>query len=215
MAPGARLFIEGHYVAADDARAGNALNNVAYRELSVEDGGGNIALLNTDLTQKYSPAILAWPGASFQSIYSPEAAIDNRDVHSRIIVGAKVEQVGGKRHRYEYAVYNMNSDRGVMQFGVPVGSLNVTNIGFSAVKSNDDGLSNEPWTNSILDGRLVWTAKGHAEDPHANAIRWGTTYNFWFEADSPPTVGAVTLRKFKPGEGPDEVSTMIHAPTSK
>jgi hypothetical protein len=37
-----------------------------------------------------------------------------------------------------------------------------------------------------------------ADNANSNALRWGTMYNFWFEANTPPTTGAITLGLFKP-----------------
>ena len=39
--PGATYIVEGHYIAADDAAAGNANNNASYREINVSAGGND------------------------------------------------------------------------------------------------------------------------------------------------------------------------------
>jgi hypothetical protein len=48
-------------------------------------------------------------------------------------------------------------------------------------------------------GALTWACTPHAVNPNANALRWGTLYNFRFDADSPPVSGIATLALFRPG----------------
>jgi hypothetical protein len=36
-------------------------------------------------------------------------------------------------------------------------------------------------------------------DPFSNPLRWGTMYNFWFDADAPPVETTATVGLFKPG----------------
>jgi hypothetical protein len=45
---------------------------------------------------------------------------------------------------------------------------------------------------------ISWSTDTFATDPNANALRFATMFNFWFDADSPsPTSHALTF--FKPG----------------
>jgi hypothetical protein len=49
-------------------------------------------------------------------------------------------------------------------------------------------------------GAVTWAAPFTFEqEPDTNALRWGTMYTFWFDADVEPATGAVTLGLFKPG----------------
>jgi hypothetical protein len=68
--PGARYFIEGQYVAPDDAMAGNGHNNVSHVEVKVtKDGTGEflIDFVSTTgrPTVRETPAVRAWPYADF------------------------------------------------------------------------------------------------------------------------------------------------------
>ena len=32
----------------------------------------------------------------------------------------------------------------------------------------------------------TWSTQTYDQNENANALRWGTMYNFWFDADAPP-----------------------------
>lgn len=212
---GARYFVEGQYLASDDAAAGNGLNNVSHREVRLVQGEGGLMLLNAGPTQRQAPAILAWDGATPFMLDSAEEVVGGRELLARVIVSAKVTQLKGKLFRYEYAVYNMNSDRGIGSLTIPVGDVAISNLGFSAVQSHGEAWSNTPWEVRHADGGLAWSTTPFDADPNANAIRWGTTYNFWFEAEGAPTVGEAVLTKFKPGTvGPDRLEINLPAPSN-
>ena len=53
---------------------------------------------------------------------------------------------------------------------------------------------------SQLAGDLTWNSETFAQNPNANAIRWGTMYNFRFDADQPPVDVNATVGFFKNGE---------------
>lgn len=210
--PGARYFLEGQYIAADDAMAGNGHNNVSHVEVKVtRDGTGDfvIDLASTAgrATVREMPALRAWPYADF-------AIHDSRLEDGQIIVAHKVIRLTRTTFRYEYAVYNMNSERGIGSFSLPVGSVAATNIGMSAVFSHGEPWSNDPWQSKVENGRLIWATKSFQESQNANAIRWGTTYNFWFEAEAPPVQADAVLGRFKPGNGPATVPLKVQVPKS-
>jgi len=206
---GARYFIEGQYIAPDDAGAGNGLNNVSHLEVRVtQDGAGNFVIENATVgtrpTTREVPAIRAWPYADFSLHDEPD--------DGRLIVAHRVVRISRTAFRYEYAVYNMNSERGVRSFAVPVGNAQVTNVGFSAVASHGEAFSNDPWQATTQDGRVNWSTQPFETNENANAIRWGTTYNFWFEAQVGPTIADASLGRFKPGAGAGTVSVKVQAP---
>lgn len=210
--PGARYFMEGHYIAADDAISANGNNNVSHVEVKVgreTNGDLSVEMISPGPrpTLREIPAIRAWPFAEF-SVH--DSGLDD----GRVVVAHKVIRLSRTKYRYEYAVYNMNSNRGVASFSVPAGSAAPSNIGMSAVFSHGEAWSNDPWMNKIEDGRLTWLTQTFAENENANAIRWGTTYNFWFESESAPSRGDATLGKFKPGKGAATFSVNIQAPKS-
>jgi hypothetical protein len=210
--PGARLFMEGQYIAGDDATAGNGNNNVSHIEVRVtQDGAGNFIIENAfpglRPTAREVPAIRAWPYADF-------SVSDSWPDDGRLIVAHKVVRLSRTQYRYEYAVYNMNSERGVRAFSVPVGAAQISNVGSSAVFSHGEAWSNDPWQSTVENGRVSWATKTFQENENANAIRWGTTYNFWFEAPAVPTQADAEIGRFKPGAGPATLSIKVQAPKS-
>ena len=46
---------------------------------------------------------------------------------------------------------------------------------------------------------MEWSTDTFATDQNANALRWGTMFTFWFDADVPPAGALHTLELFKPG----------------
>ncbi|WP_439402686.1 hypothetical protein ACNJYA_09805 [Bradyrhizobium sp. DASA03068] len=208
---GARYFVEGQYVAADDSAAGNGDNNVSHLEVRVtRNVDGKFSIENVDPgnhpTRRELPAIRAWPYAEFSRV---SGASDD----GTVIVASNVIRLSRTTYRYEYAIYNMNSERGIRSFSIPIGNVAVSNIGFSAVRSHGDAtLSNDPWVSLTSDGRIGWSTQAFSENEGANAIRWGTSYNFWFEAPAAPAEADAELTYFKPGTGPSKVQAKVKFP---
>lgn len=208
---GGLYFVEGHYVSPDDAAAGNDNNNASYRSVTVTPG--TFAVTVTGTTQQQKAAIQAWQDTD------PTVAIANADVagDGRIIVAGKATDLGTGFWEYEYAVQNLNSDRSVRSFSVALhNSTPVEGAGFHDV----DYHSGEPYdltdwpTTRLAGGALLWSTTTHGVNPNANALRWGTLYNFRFRTTSPPIPNAViTLGLFKPG-APPSVTVSVLGPAS-
>jgi hypothetical protein len=85
----------------------------------------------------------------------------------------------------------------------------LTNIGFHAPPQqpgwsadgtlNNTGFSNAPWAQAQAGGAMTWSSETLAQNPNANAIRWGTLYNFRFDSSQPPQVTQATVGFFKTG----------------
>jgi hypothetical protein len=194
--PNARYFLEAHYIAADDAAAGNAHNNVTYREVKPFLQGNRWTFRNVTTEVREQPAFSAWQteGAKLSEIVSNEGG----GVSGYVVVGSKVTPLPNGKYRYDYAVYNMNSDLAVQAFQVPVKDLDPSSVGFKGVPVQKDMWSDASWNTKVETNRITWTTKSYAEDANANALRWGTTYNFWFVAGAPGVQSSATLVRFKP-----------------
>ena len=56
------------------------------------------------------------------------------------------------------------------------------------------------WTMTTTGGQARWQCtQTFAQNPNANALRWSTVYNFWFDASTRPVQGNTTLGLFKTG----------------
>lgn len=196
---GAQYFVEGQYVAEDDAGAGNATNNNSYRRINVTGSNGNYNASLTGATERESPGIRAW------SDVDPTVTEVIFDVHGdgRYHVAYKVTDLGAGMWNYEYAIQNLTSEQAAGSFSVevPVGGV-LTNIGFHDVDYHSgEPFDNTDWThNGGAGGMLTWSNGTTFDDnPDANALRWGTLYNFRFDSDAPPSINPVTLTLWKPG----------------
>ncbi|MBX3385553.1 MAG: hypothetical protein KF768_03190 [Phycisphaeraceae bacterium] len=228
--PTAVWIAEAQYVAQDDAQNGNKNNNASYRRATMTattNGEGQVTDLSlslVDSTVRQIPAIYAWrdhgngPNAPDNNVRI--VPIDVPD-DGRFILGARVFQTGVSTWRYEYAVQNLNSHRSGQYFRVPFApGVNITNVGFHNVPYHSgEPHSNDPWTMSISGDEVVWSGPAYTgaapvgNELTANALRWGTVYSFWFEADAGPGTfdGNVDMGLFRPGSASNVV--LFTAPT--
>ena len=218
---GANYYGEGHYVTPDDAAAGNHHNNASYEQILV----GNFevdswVLLFTGETTRERAAIYAWqdndPGVTIEVIEDDGDPLDDHD--GRFYLGYRVTDNGDGTWHYEYALYNMNSHRSAQAFIVPVpAGVSVSDIGFRDVPHHSgdgiDGVTFDgtDWTVTPGAGQIIWSTQDIGENPNANALRWGTMYNFRFDADAPPAQVTVTITPFRPG-GPPVLTTSALGP---
>ncbi len=196
--PGATYWAEGQYIASDDAAAGNSFNNASHRQVIV-GGAPNYTLTMTGTFRELQPAILAWPAQD------ATVKLLNVDIPGPIVqrfhVARKVTDLGGGLWHYEYAVHNLNSDRSARAFTVefPL-TTNFTNVGFKDIEHHSgEPYATADWSVFSSGGQISWSTDTFATDPNANALRWATMFNFWFDADQPPAGLATSLELFKPG----------------
>jgi hypothetical protein len=203
--PGAAYFVEAQYVTRDDAR--NNGNNASYRPVNV--GAAPIfALTLTGSTQPKRAGIEAWkaadPAVTQTALTGAEGIF---------ILAAKATPLSGGLYHYEYAVQNLTSDRAGQSFTVPIPpGTTITNVGFHDV----DYHSGEPfdrtnWTPTVTATSVSWATQTFDVSVNANALRWGTLYNFRFDANVAPGPSAVTMGLFKPGL-PASLSTITVTP---
>jgi glucose/arabinose dehydrogenase len=208
--PGATYYTEAQYVTPHEyawcvAHPGecNMSNNASYRQYSVS-GTTTFTFSPVGSTVRTKPAIVAWTGASVKE-FQPDPGNDGIG-----LIGYKVTNLSPGVWHYEYAIYNQNMDRGVQLFSVPLGpGTSLTNIGFHAPPqhpgwANDGtagngGYSNAAWTATQASNSMTWASETFAQNPNANAIRWGTLYNFRFDSDRPPQFTSATIGFFKTG----------------
>lgn len=206
--PGALFFGEALYLVREETEGGNDDNNSSYRQCTVSDSNG-FPLTFIGQTQRTLPAIYAWQANDPQV----RLQIIDIDFDGRMILGTRVTDNGNGTWHYEYAVFNLNSDRSGGSFIVPVPECTtITNIGFHDVSYH----SGEPydgtdWTATRADGAITWNTQTYDANVNANAIRWMTMYNFRFDADAPPLDQSVKIGLFKPGT-PESMDVLSQVP---
>ena len=204
---GAQYFVEGHYVAKDEALSKNLHNNASYRTANVTGTPGNFNFTLTGSTVRQKLAIEAWP------VVDPTVVLTNIyvDNDGRYVLAAKVTDLGGGMFHYEYALHNMNGHRAVGTFTVPIPvDAIVDNVEFHDV----DYHSGEPivgtdWTPTIAATAVSWASESYLLNPGANSLRWGSLYNFRFDASVPPVTGPVTLGLWRPGTPASQTASTL------
>ena len=207
---GATYFAEAQYVAPSEyswcqshPTECNMYNNASYRQYIVS-GTTSFSFSPVGNTIRMLPAIWAWTGATV-SRSEPDPGNDGF-----WFIGYKVTNPSAGVWHYEYALYNLNLDRAIQSFIVPLGiGTNISNIGFHAPPQHpgwandgtqgDAGYSSTPWDVTQTADSITWNTETLAQNQNANAIRWGTLYNFRFDADQPPQNANATVGYFKTG----------------
>ncbi len=224
--PGATYYAESQYVTPHEyahcqanSTQCNMYNNASYRRFNIAAGNGSsgnpFVFTTSGSTVRMQPAIHAWPGSTRVEI-RPDPGNDGI-----AFIAYKVTQTSPGVWHYEYAIYNQNLDRAIQSFGVPLGSgATLNNIGFHAPPqhpgwANDGtvgnaGYSSAPWTQNQATSSMTWSTETIVQNPNANAIRWGTMYNFRFDSNKPPISANAAVGFFKTGS-PITVSVLAPA----
>lgn len=211
--PGATYYAEAQYVTPHEyawcqSNPGqcNMNNNVSYRRYNVSGAGSPFSFSAAAPTVRVKPAITAWTGATIAE-FAPDSANDGVGT-----IAYKVTNTSPGVWHYEYAVYNQNLDRAIQSFSVNLGNARValSNIGFYAPPQHpgwafdgtagNAGYSSTPWTQTLVAGSLTWNSETFQQNANANAIRWGTMYNFRFDSNRPPRPSVATIGFFKTGQ---------------
>ena len=168
----------------------NMYNNVSYRKYNVS-GTTSFSFSSAGSTQRTKRAVSAWPGATFVEI-EPAPGQDGRAV-----LAYKITNPSQGLWHYEYAIFNENLDRAIQSFSLPIGAMiSLSNFGWHAPPqhpgwsadgtADNAGFSNLPWNRSFAADYMTWSSESFAQNPNANAIRWGTMYNIRFDSDRGP-----------------------------
>jgi hypothetical protein len=209
--PGATYFAEAEYIVPHEGTwcqshpdQCNMYNNASYRPYTVTGVNQPFSFTAAGPTVRAQPAIMAWTGATVNQI-EPDHGNDGI-----WFMGYKVTNPTTGVWHYEYALYNQNLDRSIQSFSVPVGpGVNISNIGFHAPIQqpgwandgtfNNLGYSSTPWSVTQNASSITWNSETFAQNQNANAIRFGTLYNFRFDADQAPNPTNAMVGYFKTG----------------
>src|SRR2546421_5102129 len=223
--PGATYFAEAEYIVPHEGTwcqahpdQCNMYNNASYRQYSVTGINQPFSFQSVGATVREQPAVMAWTGATVSDPIQPDPGNDGI-----FFVGYKVTGPDAGVYHYEYAVYNQNLDRGIQSFEVVFQTLGLPplfNIGFHAPPQHpgfphdgtlgDAGYSSTPWdVTEGVNNSITWSTETFATNQNANAIRFGTLYNFRFDSNFPPSGTTANISFFKTGP---PVSVKVLAP---
>jgi len=209
--PGASYYGEAAYISPHEYTwcqahpdQCNMFNNYSYKKFTVTGGPTNFTFNQAGNTVRMQPAIQAWAdtGATVTQV-EPDPGNDGI-----FFVGYKVTGPMDGVWHYEYAIFNMNLDRAIQSFEVTFkGAL--TNVGFHAPPQHpgwandgtqgDAGYSSTPWDVTGDPFSITWSTETFAQNQNANAVRWGTSYNFRFDSAGPPSGSTANISFFKTG----------------
>ncbi len=204
---GALYVVEGQYVTHDEAK--NNGNNASYRPVGV-GAAPDFLLTFTGSTQPQKAAIQAWKATDPAVTLTALKGVDGT-----FLLAAKATPLPNGLYHYEYAVQNLTNSRAGGSFTVPIPpGATITRVDFHDV----DYHSGEPfdgtdWTPTVTATSVSWATQTFDVNVNANALRWGTLYNFRFDANVAPGTSAVTIGLFKPGS-PATMSTMTVTPSA-
>lgn len=227
IAPGGEtynLYIQGYYVTWDDI---DVFTSAGWKPITSYTWTGtnwNFVMSGATTDEVMGFAYDAWTGAR-QTLVAQEFPVIEKwtadfdgpgglqeSPDGRAMVLCKVFDLGNGTWRYEYAVYNIDMDRQIGSFTVPVdSSVTVTDIGWSGVFHHGEptnktvanggkAINNNAWPGVRNSNDVTWATNPYTPTgTPSNPLRWGTMYNFWFTANSEPNDDVVTLGLFTPG----------------
>jgi hypothetical protein len=188
---GATYYIEAWYIAELDT---NIHNNIGHRSVSQSLVADNWIFTFTDGGLNSGGALNAWVNPASPGPGNHHTMLDTREGHLQLAVRTWTNL--DTTIHYEYALMNLDYDRQIESFSVPVaGGAALAGFGFTDV---DDIASND-WPAVAEFGRVTWTAPLVAGS--VNACDWGTLFSFRFDADVPPAENAALLTIHEPGDG--------------
>jgi hypothetical protein len=212
--PGSQYLYEAYYVHFADI---DVMNSAACQYFTPIR---NASTGNYSFTQpgaftfpKIGFAFTQWEVTQREIIAEQLPVVEFQSPDGRSVLSTNVIDLGDGRFRYEYAIANVDMDRQVGSFSVPVPSgVTIEDIGFHAVRHHDEPynarldqggvpINNAAWAVSTDGGAVTWSTT-------TNPIRWGTMYNFWFTADSAPVDAVSTVGLFRTVADPSRPNTL-------
>jgi hypothetical protein len=183
VTPGAQYYYEAYYVNANEV---NKYNQIGSRQASITWNGSSWTINDINGGMVQGPAINRW--GQLRTIATPNTEGD-------VIVAVQTTDIGGGMWRYDYVLYNHDSDRQVREFSVPMPSgKTVQNILFKDI--DKDGTNQ--WSGAYDGTKVVWSTGAFGVGT-PNPLKFASAFNFSFESDVPPVDGSASLGLFKPG----------------
>lgn len=245
--PGARYYAECFVFAPDDSLWGNSRNNFSARRLAAfptwtgssqsigfssdtyrasalemwaAENPSTVRITRVDFHERTTTFNDTWnPWTPGQTTITTRAASPvTRDQWTRYIGTSAVTDNGNGTWTYEYALKNVNSDRGVAEivFGPLGGTISDAALSMPSYHSGDR-TRNAPWqvsAGSSAKGGVTFAAVQQTEAVtypaplgtvtfQPNNLMFGMTASYRLTSTQPPMIGNVKLRLAKPAAGPN------------
>jgi hypothetical protein len=197
-----RIFMESYYVVNGDA---NKLNNLAHRRFRYTQPTAlpSAANFTFDGPHTYGPVILSMRDLTdlTKTGWGDMQVAAEPQTEGIVYVATRVVQTAPGQWRYEYNAFNLDLDRQVSQFSVPLPpNASISDIGFNQPRVFNPGMDAGNWTAQVDGGNVTWSAPAPGAGLLANGLRWGTMFTFWFTSSNPPRDnGEVSLTQLNPG----------------
>jgi hypothetical protein len=200
---GATYLVEIQYVTPGDPGAKNGRDNVSYRKVLVGAAPYNLAF--SEQAQRRKAGIRAWKEAD------PAVVETDIDLDGHFILAAKATPLGGGAYRYEYALQNVTSHRAGRSFTVPLpAGAQVSSVGFRDVDYHSgETMDGTDWAVTVTQNAVTWSTDPFDVNVDANALRWGTLYNFRFDTNVPPGTALVEIGFFRPGTSSSALAASV------
>jgi hypothetical protein len=191
---GATYYYEGYYIVRDDISRNN---NWASKICTMTWNGSTWSFV----TPSSNNPLVEGPVLSrFGDLRTTVAVPED----GQVMLAVKTTDLGGGVTHYEYALLNMDSDRQLRSFSLPVAGVpNITNIGFH---DSDTDATND-WQVTVDQGTITWQTETYDQNPNAHALEFGLMFNFRFDAAAAPKEADATLGLFKPGTGSEVLAS--------
>jgi hypothetical protein len=208
---GAKYFIEAYYVHHQNADPATA---AAWRPVTVRGvAAGEWTFEMDDTAPTPGFVISAWPGATVTQIAQALPVERGRSNDGRALLATKVIQLAPNSWRYEYAVFNVDMDRQIQSFSVPLAQgVTMAEPYFAAPRQPDELLNgvggtatnDDKWVAQRVGDNLTWSTT-------TNPLRWGVMYRFGFTSNRPPGDGNIRFGLYKTGM-PNAVTARARLP---
>ena len=212
---GAKYYVEIHYVTHDEDLA-NRYNNASWMYVSMPGSPYTSNITNNLPIREQQVALRAWQ-EEWEGTETPVMIQEIKDSQRGMFqLGWRVSDNGDGTWHYEYALHNLNSHLAASSFAIPIPQgVTLTNFGFHDVfYHSGDGYpgfgtyDGTDWASEDAGAggkrALTWSTVTFDDNPNGNALRWSSTYNFRFDADTPPqdtTAAIVHYRGSTDGPG--------------
>lgn len=193
----AQYLVDAWYIVAGDV---DIFNSMGYRHTTQSLLSGVWNFTFTDSATTLGPAINAWVNPDAPGPLASNRLLDTGVGHLQL--AARVSDLGAGRYRYEYALMNLDFDRQVSRFSVPLRP----GVSVSAIDFGDpDADAANDWVGVATSGAVEFVS------PDGNELDWGTLYNFGFEAESAPALAGALMQALEDGDA-DYLALPVMAP---